>query len=80
MIAIATDPKAAYNARTGCIFSMVWVRTDAVVAALRKLLNDPDERIRRNVRSAIGNAYQHRARLEHPMRDDDFDAESRGWK
>ena len=80
MIAVATDPKASYNARTGCIFSMVWVRTDAVVAALRKLLKDPDKRIRRDVRSAIGNAYRHRARLKHPMRDDDFDAASRGGK
>lgn len=76
LVAIALDSKTP--ARHIAIHALAWNRTDEGVAALRKLLEDPEERIRKETADAIRSGYENRTRgLERPLRDDDFPPEFR---
>jgi len=77
LIAIATDPKTATRA---AIQALAHNRTDASVAALKKLLKEPDsvkidrESIRKITEDAIRSAYKYpRKDKSKQLRKDDFD-------
>ena len=78
LIAIAKTPDS--NARTGAIYALAFHRTDASVAALKELLQEPDppRRMGRTIREitedAIRSAYTSRGNTEgRRLRKDDFD-------
>ncbi len=73
IIAIAMDPIS--GARIQAIFALTANRTDDSVAALKQLLNDPDNWIRETARDAIGDAYCHKTNKDpgRRLRPADFD-------
>lgn len=88
-LAAQSFPDARYGARLAAIaesgdsgarmiamYALAGFRTDEGVAALRKLLADPDEKVRKMAADAVRFGYAHPDKsLARPLRDDDFPAE-----
>jgi len=73
LIAIANDP--GNIGRNSAIDALAMNRTDAGVAALNTLLNDPDLKVRDWAERAIRAAYTSRDNVRgRPLKPDDFDA------
>jgi hypothetical protein len=71
LIFVAEDPKT--RARETAMHALAGNRTDEGVAALRRLLDDPDEKVRVMAARAVHTGYRLRGRRKGtPLRDDDF--------
>ena len=76
--ALALDPKS--DARHQALWALVWNRTDAGVAALRQLLADPDEGMRKYTADAIRHAYRYPGAKGRRLKPEDFPDEYRGME
>jgi hypothetical protein len=76
LIAIAMDPQS--EGRTQAIYALAANRTDESVQALKLLLQNPDEQVRKETDRAIHIAYLYRGNwCGKPLRPEDFDEKFR---